>query len=163
MIISLDENNNTLPNEQWQLLDSAGNIILEGREAIESETGILNWDNEYDTDIVKYIEDCTDEEFELIFKAYVNEEMLYSKYEDEIYAYVLQWKGLHKIEDVVFYKTNAKIVTADWDDVGVPDFLWDGSEDVDEDGVRDWMKQHDIDPVSIEKYADSFVEHFYND
>lgn len=163
MIIDLDENDNALPDEQWKLIDGGDNVVLEGREAIESETGILEWDYDYNTDIVKYIEECTDEELELIYKAYLNGEMLYSTYEEEIYAYVLQWKGLHKIEDVVFYKTNAKIVTADWDEVGVPDFLWDGSEDVDEEGIRDWMKQHDIDPVSIEKYADSFVEHFYND
>lgn len=163
VIINEDEKGNAIPDEKWVLIDGAGDVIIEGREAIESETGILEWDTIYDTDIVKYIEDCTDEEIELIYKSYINEETIFSPYEDEIYAYVLQRKGLHKIEDVFFYKTNAKIAVAEWDEVGVPDFFWDGTEDVDEDGIRDWMEQHDIDPVSIDKYADSFVEHFYND
>ena len=163
VIINEDEKGNAIPDEQWVLIDGAGDVIIKGRDAIESETGILEWDTIYDTDIVKYIEDCTNEEIELIYKSYVNEDTIFSPHEDEIYAYVLQRKGLHKIENVVFYKTNAKIVTADWDEVGVPDFFWDGNEDVDEEGIRDWMEQHDIDHVSIEKYADSFVEHFYND
>ena len=73
-----DEDGNELPDEEWTLTDQGGNIILEGRQEIESPVGILEWDTIYDTDIVKYIEDCTKEEIELIMEAY-----RYHEIEDE--------------------------------------------------------------------------------
>lgn len=69
-IISEDENGNAMPDKDWKLLDGAGNIILEGREAIESPTGVLDWDGEYDTDIVRHISECGDDEYQLIIDAY---------------------------------------------------------------------------------------------
>lgn len=72
IIFSEDENGKTLPDSDWRLVDGGGNVILSGRDEIESETGILDWDGEYDTDIVRYIEDCTDEEYQLIIDAYNN-------------------------------------------------------------------------------------------
>ena len=73
-----DEEGNEFPDEEWTLTDQGGNIILEGREEIESPVGVLYWDYDYDTDIAKYIEDCTDEEIKLIMKAY-----RYHEIEDE--------------------------------------------------------------------------------
>ena len=70
-----DEDGNPLPDNEWTLTDQGGNIILEGRQEIESPVGVLEWDTIYDTDIVKYIEDCTDEEIKLIMKAYQNYEI----------------------------------------------------------------------------------------
>lgn len=70
-----DEDGNELPDDEWTLTDQGGNIILEGRKEIESPVGILEWDTIYDTDIVQYIEDCTDEEMELIIEAYRNNEI----------------------------------------------------------------------------------------
>ena len=68
-IISEDENGKTLPDSEWQLMDGGGNVILSGRDEIESETGILDWDGEYDTDIVCYLTDCDERECQLIFDA----------------------------------------------------------------------------------------------
>lgn len=65
-IISDDFEGNQLLDQEWQLVDRGGNVILKGRENIENEVGYLNWDNDYDTDIVKYIEDCDDEEIDLL-------------------------------------------------------------------------------------------------
>lgn len=65
-IISEDEEGNELPEEQWQLIDSGDNIILTGRAEISSETGVLDWDGEYDTDIVKHLCDCTDDEYQIL-------------------------------------------------------------------------------------------------
>ena len=70
-----DEDGNPLPDDEWTLTDQGGNIILEGRQEIESPVGVLYWDYDYDTDIVKYIEDCTDEEIKLIIEAYRNQEI----------------------------------------------------------------------------------------
>ncbi len=74
MLLNDDEDGNLLPDDQWQLVDGGSNVILEGREAIESETGVLDWDGEYDTDIVQPIDECSDEEYDLIIEAYCKDE-----------------------------------------------------------------------------------------
>lgn len=65
-VFSEDENDKTLPDSEWQLVDGGGNVILSGRNEIESETGILNWDGEYDTDIVRNLSECDDDEYQMI-------------------------------------------------------------------------------------------------
>ena len=66
IVISEDENGKTLPYSEWKLVDSGSNVILSGRDEIESETGILDWDGEYDTDIVRKLSECDDDEYQLI-------------------------------------------------------------------------------------------------
>lgn len=65
-VISEDENDKTLPDSEWQLVDGGGNVILSGRDEIERETGILDWDGEYDTDIVRNLSECDDDEYQMI-------------------------------------------------------------------------------------------------
>ena len=69
IIFSEDENGHPLPDSEWRLVDSGGNVILTGRDEIESETGILDWDGEYDTDIVRHLSECDDDEYQLILDA----------------------------------------------------------------------------------------------
>ena len=85
-IISEDPDGNTLPDKEWQLIDGGGNVILKGRDAIESPTGVLDWDGEYDTDIVRYLSECSDEECELIIDAYNN----YKYVDDDVIAYACE-------------------------------------------------------------------------
>ena len=73
IIFQEDEEGNSLPDEQWQLIDGGGNVILEGRDNIESDTGILEWDGSYDTDIVKYLSECDDSEIDIIYQAYIDD------------------------------------------------------------------------------------------
>ena len=68
-VISEDENGKPLPDSEWQLVDGGGNVILSGRDEIEAETGILDWDGEYDTDIVRYLSECDDDEYQMILDA----------------------------------------------------------------------------------------------
>lgn len=70
MVISEDENGKALPDDEWMLVDSGGNVTLTGREEIESPVGVLDWDGNYDTDIVRYLSECSDEEYQLIIDAY---------------------------------------------------------------------------------------------
>jgi hypothetical protein len=70
IIFREDEEGNPLPDEKWLLIDGGGNVILEGRANIESKTGVLDWDGEYDTDIVQYLSECDDDELRLILDAY---------------------------------------------------------------------------------------------
>ena len=90
------EDGTKIPDEQWQLIDGGGNVILEGREAIESQTGVLDWDGEYNTDIVRYIEDCTDAEMEILYKAYIDGDLT----DDDAIDYVCEWKGVKRTENV---------------------------------------------------------------
>ena len=69
IVISEDEHGKTLPDSEWKLVDSGSNVILSGRDEIESETGILDWDGEYDTDIVRKLSECDDDEYQLILDA----------------------------------------------------------------------------------------------
>lgn len=68
-IISEDENDTPLPDSEWQLIDSGGTVVLSGRDEIESDTGILDWDGEYDTDIVRHLSECDDDEYQMILDA----------------------------------------------------------------------------------------------
>ena len=86
MIISEDENGHQLPDEQWQLVDSGSNVIVEGRQNIESETGILEWDTIYNTDIVRNIEDCDYDEL-VIIRNYIEQEGS-TGVDDDVVAYI---------------------------------------------------------------------------
>lgn len=155
IILKEDEDGNPLPDEKWELIDGGGNTILEGREKIESDTGILDWDGEYDTDIVQYLDECTLDEIEIIYQAYLDEEYMPNELKD----YVCEAMGLHRIDNIKFYKTNAEVHCSDC----TLTFNWDGEEDVTEEDAKEWMEENNIDPISIERYADDFEQHFYND
>jgi len=148
-----DEEGNPLPDEQWQLIDGGGNVILEGRANIESTTGILDWDGAYDTDIVQYLSDCDDNEIDMIYQAYLDDEYM----DDELKDYVCTEKGLHRIHRIEFFDTHAHVECQD----GMIQYDWDGRHDVDEDEAAEWMEAHDIDPLSIKEHADEFEDNYY--
>lgn len=155
MIFQEDEDGNPLPDDQWQLIDSGGNVILEGRDNIESDTGILDWDGDYNTDIVKYLSECSDSEIDIIYQAYLDDKYM----DDDLKDYVCTQKGMHRIDKVKFYQCNAEIQCQDC----TISYYWDGEEDVTEEEIAEWMEEQDIDPLSIKNHADSFESHFYND
>ena len=64
-----DESEEELPEEEWKLLDLNGNTLLEGHE-IMSKTGVLDFDGEYDTIIVRSIENLLDDEKAIVAEAY---------------------------------------------------------------------------------------------
>jgi hypothetical protein len=84
MIINEDENGKPLPDEDWQLVDTGSNVILQGRDEIEAMTGRLEWDTIYDTDYVTTVDDLSESETELIWKAYCDEEYMSEELKDAI-------------------------------------------------------------------------------
>ena len=75
-IIDSDEDGNPLPDEEWTLIEDASrSVLLEGREAIESRTGKLDYDDQFNTDIFKYVEDCTESEIALLKEAIDNHDI----------------------------------------------------------------------------------------
>ena len=112
-----DEDGNPLPDDEWTLTDQGGNIILEGRKEIESPVGILDWDTIYDTDIVKYIEDCTDEEIELIMKAYQNYEIENNDLIELIDNSIRNHKPIKTLEELADYYNVCRDYQSDFSDM----------------------------------------------
>lgn len=63
-----DIDGNVLDDDKWTLEDE-GKILLEGRAAMESNVGTLDFDGEYDTDYAKYLDDCTECEWWVLLNA----------------------------------------------------------------------------------------------
>lgn len=91
-IIDCDEDGEPLPDEEWTLImDASERTLLEGREAIESRTGVLNFDGIYDTDVFKYVEDCTDDELQLLKQAIDNHDLSAFHLTSEDIDYINKW------------------------------------------------------------------------
>lgn len=153
-VISEDDNGKPLPDSDWQLVDSGGNVILSGRDEIESETGILDWDGEYDTDIVRYLEDCNDDEYQLILDTserggYVQKPVL---------AYVCSELGKLMVISICAYPSNMKVFTQDGcttlqrDDFSV-------YTEAEEDEVRDLLADKGFISDAIEQIIGMMMEY----
>ena len=94
-IMEKNSEGDTLPDEEWLLCDNGGNVILKGRDNIESETGILDWDGEYDTDIIKYVSECDENELRLLLQAYEKQELD----EDILVAVMYHWPNMVRVVD----------------------------------------------------------------
>ena len=107
MLISEDENGKPLPDSEWQLVD--GGVILSGRDKIESETGILDWDGEYDTDIVRHLSECDDDEYQLILDAAERGEYV----EKAVLAYACSALDKLMATSIKVYPSNMEVFTQD--------------------------------------------------
>ena len=92
-LINTDEEDGSLLHEdEWRLIEDASErTLLEGREAIESRTGVLDYDGIYDTDIFKYVEDCTDDELQLLKQAIDNHDIEAMDLTSEDIDYINEW------------------------------------------------------------------------
>ena len=152
IINDTDIDGNPLPDEQWQLLDRAGNVLLEGRDNIEDETGQIDSDNDYGTWRVKELEDCNEEEIEALYQAYLYDKIpSYIDNAEEIKDYAVNKKGLTRIPGIKFYPSNIEVSTSK----SVTSFSFDGFDDEDEafEAWEGWCDDvADIDPVSKDKF-----------
>lgn len=90
-----DFDGNELPAEEWTLTDGAGNVILEGKEVIESPTGVLDLDGEYDTVYVEDLNNLSSSEIELLREYYTSGAYIDSDYMDD----VLSILGCYEVND----------------------------------------------------------------
>ena len=107
IVISEDENGKTLPDSEWKLVDSGSNVILSGRDEIESETGILDWDGEYDTDIVRKLSECDDDEYQLILDTAERG----GHVEEPVLAYACHELGKLLATNIKVYPSNMEVFT----------------------------------------------------
>lgn len=144
MIISEDEKGNTLPDADWRLVDTGSNVILEGREEIEAMTGRLEWDGIYDTDYVTTTDDLSEDEEELIWKAYCDEKYM----SDELKDAICTLKGKKRVHELKRYPANIDAVTQDGSvRIDIDQMAGEYSRDE----WREDLAEKDFDPLSIEK------------
>ena len=149
-----DEDGNELPDDEWTLTDQGGNIILEGRKEIESPVGVLEWDTIYDTDIVKYIEDCTDEEIELIMKAYRNNEIEDDDLIELIDNSIRNHKPIKTLEELADYYNVCRDYQSDFADM-ISDNGWN------DDTHKIWEICHDDEGNRVEINEEGYAEVIY--
>lgn len=106
-IVSEDENGQLLPDSEWLLVDSGGNVILSGRDEIEAETGILDWDGEYDTDTVRYLSECDDDEYQMILDAAERDEYV----DKNVLAYACSELCKLLVSSIKVYPSNMEVFT----------------------------------------------------
>ena len=154
IVISEDENGKTLPDSEWKLVDSGSNVILSGRDEIESETGILDWDGEYDTDIVCYLTDCDERECQLIFDAAEKGEYI----EYHILAYVCSALDKLIARSINVTPTTMEVHTQEeeYTILQRDDYSSYSEDEVDE--VRDLLEEEGFISKSIDKIIDKMEE-----
>ena len=91
IVFEQDEDGKPLPDEDWVLVDGGGSELMRGKANILARTGRLDYDGEYNTDIFKYIEDCNDEEVELIKTAIIKEDVSSFRLTDDDKGYILNF------------------------------------------------------------------------
>lgn len=109
ILVNEDEEGNTLPDSQWAIEDTGGNVILQGRQEIEAMTGRLEWDTIYDTDYVTTTDDLTAEEVDAIWEAYNDEDFM----SDELKDFICSEKGFKRAHSIKCYPANFEVFTQD--------------------------------------------------
>ena len=159
-VVDTDIYGNLLPDDEWQLLDKAGNVLLEGRDQIEAETGRIDYDNSYGSWVVEDIDDCNKEENEALYQAYLNDNIpSYIDNSEAIKDYAVNKRGFTRIHRLEFYPSNIEVFTSK----GVKSFSFDGFDDEDEafEAWEDWCNDHAlIDEVSMDNFELDIKNHF---
>lgn len=148
-IISEDENGKPLPDSKWQLVDGGGNVILLGRDEIESDTGVLDWDGEYDTDIVRHLSECDDDEYQMILDAAERGEYV----EKTVLAYACSALGKLLATNIKVYQSNMKVFTQEGS-VNLNRNDFDMYTEDEEDEVREQLEDEGFISEAIDKIID---------
>ena len=139
-----EDESECLPDEEWTLKDGAGNIVLTGRSEIESETGTLNIDGEYDTWYVKRLSECDESELELIY----NEGYHHTLDESDLLAYCCDGLGWKMIESVDLGDKSCDVQFTD----GTKDIITFNEDKDVWDTIDDFFTDNDIDNRSRDKW-----------
>lgn len=131
-------------------MDGGGNVILSGRDEIESDTGILDWDGEYDTDIMRHLSECDDDEYQLILDtaergAYVEKVVL---------AYACSALDKLMATSIKVYPSNMEVFTQEGCTTLQRDDFSVYTED-EEDEVRELLADKGFISESIDKIVDA--------
>ena len=95
---STGEDGSVLPDDEWTLETEGGAVLLEGREEIEAETGVLDVNGKWETYIVCSFDRCNQEALEAIYEYY---EGGGTHIDEELTAAVLERFGLKRVTKVI--------------------------------------------------------------
>lgn len=144
-----DEDNGEVDDDEWNLHDESGCVLVKGRKAMEALTGRLEWDTDYDTDYVTCTDDLSEKELDCLWDAYIDKQYM----TDELKDAICTLKGLKRVHEVKRYPTNLKV----WDQEGIADSI-----DIDgqvgtfsRDEWREDLEERGFDMVSLEKIIDA--------
>lgn len=130
-----DEDGNQLSNEECCIEDCNGNVLVQGLEAMTGETGVLDFDGDYDTSYVKDIKTCTDEELQIIVDAYNSGDYV----DDDILDTVCNDLCVTHVHRVDAYKSNMYVYTNSRSQLGnVAKDNWQGCSRED---FEDWLRE----------------------
>lgn len=62
-----------LDPEDWKMVDTGSNVILEGKDEIEAKKGVLEFDTIYDKDYTRTLDECNDDEWAALKRVYDDE------------------------------------------------------------------------------------------
>lgn len=141
-------------NVKCAVVDSDGNIILEGRKNVDSSVGILEWEEDHLTDVAKYIEDCTDEEIELIMKAYRNHEIEDDDLIELIDNSIKNHKPIKTLEELADYYNVCRDYQLDFADM-ISENGWH------DDTHKTWEICHDGEGNRVEINEEGYAEVIY--
>ena len=149
-IISEDENGKILPDSEWRLMDSGGNVVLSGRDEIESETGVIYFDGKYDADIVRYLEDCDDDEYQLILDTADRG----GHVEEPVLAYACSALDKLIATNIKVYPSNMEVFTQE-DCIHLQRDDFSVYTEDEEDEVRELLADEGFIPESIDEIIDN--------
>lgn len=127
--VTEDENGNVLPDDQWHIKNWASETVVEGRVAMEAKTGKLDYDGKSDTYIVKNINDCDEDELQLIIDTDEQGEYV----DSDVLAYALNELGQKDVTSVEADSSSMDIYYNECghDHLNKDEFLAENGEDVD--------------------------------
>lgn len=94
------------PECAWEWKEDNGQVLLRGRDAIERETGYISRDGIYDSDVLKYIEECNDDEMILLGIAARDH-----RCSEQVADCVAEWLGERLVKSVDVYPSNMEVHT----------------------------------------------------
>ena len=143
-------------NVKCAVVDSDGNIILEGRKNVDSSVGILEWEEDHLTDVAKYIEDCTDDEIELIMEAFRNWEMEDKDLIELIDNSIKNHKPIKTLEELADYWNLCNECPFDFNDI-IEKNGWHEPDDI----TDQWTICYDDDGNRVEMNEKGYAEVIY--
>lgn len=142
-----------LDESEWNYHDAGGKILVEGRKAMEADTGVLNWDEGYDTDIVTTVDDMSEREEECLWEAYVADKVYMS---DELKDAICSLKDMKRVHEIRIYPANWECLTQ----YGFATVRIDGNKgEFTEEEWRDMLSIQAFCPHSIDMIVDKLYSH----
>lgn len=141
-----------LPENEWNYHDAGGKILVQGREAMEAETGRLDWDGLYDTDYVTTTDDLFDNEIECLWEEYCHEAWM----SDELKDAICSLKYKKRVHDIRTYPANWEC----FHQYGSETVRIDGNiGEFNEEEWREMLKMQDFCPRSVDMIIDELYMH----